>query len=448
LALLVGMGCACADYDTGGYDDDTGDDDVASDDDDMADDDDDDDSGDDDTGDDDDTTDVGPCADDGWGEIPVDERPEYLVVSTTGMPTGDGSVGNPYDTIEAALEHARASGGEWLIGIAEGEYTIDPMAGLELGEEDEGLWIAGCSAEAVILTVGGTDMAGIAVRQTNGIQLRSLTVKGGMPAIAVTQQSGADAPIVLNDIRVSEAVGVGIVIDGTTGKSPTVAEMEAIQVSGTTTIGDQLGWGVAVQGAQASLLDVTISNVTQVGLFGHMAEIEVERLTVDGVAVDAAGTFGRGVHLQLFTDGAIRDSDILNCADAGVFLNACDAMILSDLDVSLVGAAVIPNSVSLSGDGIVASAGTLGFDPSWHPVTAANNNVHDNARAGIVLDGVEGEVDGGLYANNIFLPGGWGVVSQNGGSNNGADDTYALPGDFDILDLNLDVLPWLVVSND
>ena len=447
--LVLTAGCACSDYETGANDDDlasdddsTGDDDVADDDDTDDDDDDDDDSSDDD----DDTADTGPCADGGWGDIPYTERPEFFVVSTAGSPTGDGSLESPFDAIEAAVEQARTQGGEWLIGIAEGEYTVN----LELGEDDEGLWIAGCSTAGVILVPPDTDNPGIGIRQTNGAQLRSLTVKGGYPGIAVTQNSGADAPIVLADLAVSEALGVGIVIDGTTGKNPTVAELEAIAVDGTLTVGNQLGWGISVQGAQATLTDISITNVTQVGLFGHSAEIEVERLTVDNVAVDAAGTFGRGVHLQLFTEGAIRDSSVSNCSDAGVFLNACSAMILSDIEVWNTSAAVIPDSVNLSGDGIVASAGTLEFLPEFFPVAAADCNVHDNGRAGIVLDGVEGEVDGTIWADNIFMPGGWGVVSQNLGINTGADDTYDLDVevDFDPIDLNLNVLSWMIVSND
>ncbi len=441
LALPGFWGCA-DDLPAAADDDEDGDDDAATDDDDsLADDDD---NGDDDsTGDDDSNTDAFPCnGGTDWGMIPLAERPQFLYVDPSGSLSGNGTIGDPIQTIDAAIAVAAQGGDPVLIALSEDVHQTNVV----LDSSTADLWIFGCAPETTTVVPVDADAPVIGVRDTDGVRLGAMTIEGGAYGVVVAESAGRDAPIQLEDLVITAASDVGLVVDGTTGAG-TAADLERVVVGGTTPGSGDRGWGVAVQEAALVAADLVISDVREIGLFGHLADVTVENGTVAAVASASDGTLGRGVHLQLLCSGALRQVEIEDTRDAGVFLAAPQDVILGSVSVHGVGEAAIPGSQDGSGDGIVASASDLGFDPTLMAVTIDSCAVDTTDRAGIVLDGTAVEVDSNTVTNSVFMPGGWGIVSQNGAVVTGTDGAYDLDaGPGDALDLNTGLLDWVSVA--
>jgi Right handed beta helix region len=449
LLILAGLlGCPAA----GDYDDDdggpAGDDDDASDDDAGDDDGGDDDVGDDDAGD-DDTADTGPCGDGTWGQIP--QSGTILVVDDGAGSGGDGSLSNPFGTLEEAVDHARTINGEVVIGLAPGNYETNLELSTVSGQwSDDGLTVAGCSVEEVKLHPADVALPTVAVRGAEEITLRAFLVEGGDPGIVVADGSGTESPIRLEGLVVSLANRAGIVIDDT-GQGDTSAVLSAVEVVDTVPVGGEFGWGIAVQHANATITGGRVAGVTQVGLFGHLAKLAVDGLEIDGVTVDDAGAYGRGVHLQLLCTGMVRNSTIDGCADAGIYVHTGIAVTLESNDVRNTQPAAIPDLAEQSGDGIVVTMGDEGFQPELFPAYLLGNTAEFNGRAGIVIDGVYAELVGNNSSNNVFDPGAWGIIAQNAAIIEvGGDSYYDMDADINTpsVELNTDELDWIQVASD
>jgi len=448
LLLIAGLiGCPSAgdygDDDTAPPDDDGDDDDTAGDDD-VSDDD----VGDDDMGD-DDTEDSGPCGDGTWGQIP--QSGTVLLVDDNAGAGGDGSLSSPFGSIEEAVDHARTINDAVVIGIAPGSYETNLELSTVAGQwSDDGLTVAGCSVEEVKLYPADVALPTVAVRAAEEITLRAFLVEGGDPGIVIADGAGAESPIRLEGLVVSLAHRAGVVIDDT-GHGDTTAVVSAVEVVDSVPVGGAFGWGIAVQHASATITGGSIAGVTQVGLFGHLADLAVDGLEIDGVAVDDAGAYGRGVHLQLLSTGMVRNSTVDGCSDAGIYVHTGIAVTLESNDVRNTLPAAIPGQAEQSGDGIVVTMGDEGFQPELFPSYLLGNNAEFNGRAGIVIDGVYAELVGNTAPNNVFDPGAWGIIVQNAAViDMGGDSYYDMDADINTpsVELNTDELDWIQVASD
>jgi Right handed beta helix region len=440
---LVALGFGCADMSLSEGDDDSayGDDDMAGDDDGS-----DDDSGDDDSGDDDTDDDQGPCGDNTWGEIPMEG--DLILVMEGGSALGDGTLTAPLDTLANAIAAARDKGDPSTIALGPGSFP----AAVELTEvagdfTDRGLVIAGCSpAESKIVAADPAQPA-IAVRAVDDVTLTGVTVEGGRPAIAISDHAGADTPIVLESVVVQYASGVGIVIDDIQS-GDTTASLTNVEFSGTTVVDGNFGWGISVQRASASITGGRVHGVTGVGVFGHLADLQLDGTTIDTVATDAAGQLGRGVHLQLMSTGSVRNLVVNGCADAGIYVHMGMDLTLESNDVDGTLAAGIPDSAATSGDGIVVTMGDETFSPEFFQTTLLGNDASAGARAGILIDGAWAELVGNTGVNNVFDPGAWGIVVQNSSVVGGSDSVYDIDTDpmQDPLEINTHELNWMQVG--
>ncbi len=445
LVLAWGLGCpAPGDDDDGPWtdDDDAADDDAA--DDDLGDDD----AADDDVGD-DDSNEGGPCGDGTWGQIPT--TGDVLLVAAGGSAGGDGSLTNPFATLEEAVEAAREINDPVVIGIAPGDYPTNLLLTVEDGQfSDSGLTIAGCAVDEVKLSPEDPSEPTVAVRGADQVTLRAFLVEGGDPGIVIADSAGAEDPVRLEGLAVRYADRAGIVIDDQ-GHGETSAVLSGVTVEDTVPTRGSFGWGIAVQHAQATITGGSVSGTTQVGIFGHLADLVVDGVAIDDVAVDPDGAYGRGIHLQMLCTGMVRNTAIDSCADAGLWVHTGLGITLESNVVENTVPAVVPGPGTATGDGIVVTMGDEGFQPELCPATLLGNTAGSNGRSGIVIDGVWAELVGNAAPNNIFDPGGWGIVIQNAAViGPGGDDFLDLDAsiDHDPLELNISELDWIQVASD
>ncbi len=427
LLALALAGHGCADYSAGELEDDdsaAGDDDMAGDDDSVSDDD----TGDDDTGDDDTVQDTGPCGDGSWGDVPLDEG-ELIVVTVDGSQSGNGTLAAPYDTLDTALAAARALGDPATIALGPGSHA----AAAELTEvagdfTDQGLIIAGCSPAETKLVAADPAQPAIAVRAVDDVTLTSLTIEGGRPAVLIHDGAGAGAPIVLSGVEVQYAVGAGIVVDDILG-GDSAAALTDVEVSGTTLDDGAGGWGISVQRARATIEGGRVASTTGVGIFGHLAEVQIDGTTVESIAADGDGRLGRGVHLQMMSSGSVRNATVSGCADAGIYVHMGMGLTLESNVVTGSTGAALPDVAETSGDGIVVTMGDEAFSPEYFQTTLLGNTASDNARAGILIDGAWTHLTGNGGTDNIFDPGGWGIVVQDQSVVEGTDSVFDVDAD-------------------
>ena len=79
------------------------------------------------------------------------------------------------------------------------------------------LWIFGCSPDPTTVVPADVTDTVIGVRGTDGVRLGGMTIDGGAYGIVVAQSAGDDVPIQLEDLVITGATDVGLVVDGTSG---------------------------------------------------------------------------------------------------------------------------------------------------------------------------------------------------------------------------------------
>jgi len=180
---------------------------------------------------------------------------------------------------------ASVAGGRGLEIDQASTVTLDRLLVEE--SRDLGLFVAG---------------AGTTVALTSVIVRDTLGQEDGTRGRGVSLQAGASGSI--RALQVDRARGGGIVVDG--GDLPTDFELEDVVVRDVVADSDN-GAGLTVVGA-ATTVDVrrmVIERVPLAGvLVGFAATLIAEDVTVDDVAADSVGEFGRGINLQMGAQAA------------------------------------------------------------------------------------------------------------------------------------------------
>ena len=367
-AALLGILClllGCPTDDDDATDDDTGDDDDAADD--------------------DDTAPSGPCADGVWGLI---QDPDSAIhVRADGSDDGDGSAEAPLASVLAAVELARAGGGS-RIAIGPGTYPTTVSLSGEAGDDptDSGLVIEGCSSDEVTLEADDAMEPVIKISESTDVRLAGFTTQGGMHALAIW--SGATAEV--DQVVVRDASRAGVSLAGW----DTEVVLQQVQVHDMLADAGADGYGIEVQEATVTMTGGGVWNARVVGFLATLASVELTGVTVQGTQPAADGSLGRGIQLQEMTIGTIQDAVITDNYDVGLYSILSLELTLQDSTISGTIAGIVPGEDYTTGDGIRITQGDGAFDPSGLIATLTGNTASGNARAGILIQDITGELTG------------------------------------------------------
>lgn len=257
---------------------------------------------------------------------------------------------------------------------------------------------------------------------TADIALRDLTLQGGRRALLVQTGAGDDGPILLERVNVDEAVRVGVLIDG----PDSVAHLLDVDIDGTLDEGDGFGWGLAVQtraGAEVTLDEPTvlqgvdITGSVGVGLLAHAAWLDLEGGSVSGTS-SVGGELGRGVQLQQSTRADVVALTVSGNADAAIFVHRPGRdgapVYLSGCALEQTASAGISTAPGEeASDGLVATGGPSPSPlPETLPLVLVDNEFEGNERAHILVEGVAVEVG----ANGLFGDGTDFAFASQGGA--------------------------------
>lgn len=366
-----------------------------------------------------------PCASGSW---PEGLSAASIQVRADGDDSGDGSVDSPVATLARALELVVEGGPlEVLVGPGSFGAQVDLFSTSGGATPYDGLRLSGCSADETTLTPEDeSDPEYAYVLRTdhvNGLTLSDVTVQGGTRPLWIWQGSGASSPIVLRDLVVQDARVTGILCDGV----DTTLTLDGVVVRRTSpgrtfgSGGDIGGYGISINGASATLTDVSVEASTGIGLMVDGAGEEnadgSPRLSISGLQVrdtvsNANGQFGRGVNIQDLGVVEVTDVTATNNADAGFFAAKVLRLSITDLQVDTVSSALTPDGEA-TGDGLVITA----FDdveadpaPSLYQVTLGGSAVTAAGRAGMLFERTQVTLDG----TNTAEGSDWGIAYQDG----------------------------------
>lgn len=271
---------------------------------------------------------------------------------------GDGSEEAPFAHIQDGLDAAAAAGGG-LVAVRPGTYAEN----LALAEEHVGLTLAGrCSAAVVVeASDDAPALAAELPRLGDGAAVSGLTLKGG--DFGLEHAQGA---LAVSDLRVTEARGVGVMVGiWNTSRSATLA-VDGLVIEGAKRVHDagytNLGMGlIAGEGTGVTGQDLEISAVEAYGLWGVLADVDLEGVTIAGAAgIGVAATSGADLWLDdLAVSEITDDTDVSGAGGIGLYVESS-----SNLEVT-------------------------GFD------------VHDTSWIGVFLDGTYGEVTASLRQGTV-----------------------------------------------
>ena len=366
---------------------------------------------------------AGPCSP-AWDDLPTDA---LYVDQTTGS-GGDGTAAAPFEDVGSALDAARATGAR-TIAIAAGDYS--PDAGrrtVALGSvwADDDLALVGCGVDDTTLVVimapplggdpGDPDELQVGVEISGlvqGLVVRDLTVRGGLPAIIVREGAGSEREIVLRRVRVEEADRNGVVISGL----DTQALLEDVQVEEVTPLpGGLLGYGIAVQAGGSvwdqptgviSIVGGSIRDAYRVGLLVDRSNVDVLDLVVEDTQPDE-GMLGRGIQIQNNAVAVLTSVVSTRNSDAAVFLHMPLDVTLDGCTLSETARGTIPgHEDEPSGDGLSVTRGPPSSTSLPWTVTLIDNVFADNGRAGAIVEGVAviGPTGGSFSGNQIVTDG-------------------------------------------
>jgi|GEM_PF-1252696 len=406
-----------------------------------------------------------PC-NDVWGPVPDAGR---LYVAADASEDGDGSLDNPFDTVDAALAAARP-GGARSIAIASGDYEGTYLLSNDVDDwSDTGLEITGCGRQStmisgVIVEVGvgggGTEMRlqpvfDITGDTTADVLVRDLGALGGRRSIIVRDGAGALGPIVFQRVDVLDAIRLGVLIDGAT----TVAHLLDVVVEEVAAELGSFGWGVSIQTGQqlasefanpVVLEGLEVRDVRGIGILADGAFLDLRGALVTGVQPNSDGRLGRGLQIQRWSQATLDGLEAIANSDAAVFLESpgrAQYVVDEDGDPVMDGddnpiiervepirllnsflgdtsAAPLPDGGETTGDGLVATQfadGGLGQPAQAFQVVIDGTEIAGNPRSQVLAEAVTAI----MGSNSIFSKGtAYPVVAQNGaiieGLNGGA----------------------------
>lgn len=302
--------------------------------------------------------------------------------------------------------------GSTTVALGAGEFSAAAETRrLHFTAAQSGITVLGCGPEQTVINAidaawqgapAGTPEERQSVIEVDagaqGITIRGLTARGGRSALFVHDGAGSVDPIVFEDVVVEDSVRAGLLFGGLDSN---VRALD-VTVDGVTPDGEgQHGWGVAVLGGGTvfnepegvfEFVGLDVSGATGAGVVVDHAHATFEGSSVSDTEA-SGGVLGRGFQIQNNSSATLDGVTASGNTDAGVFLHKPVEVTIRDSEFSSTVRGSVPGDPeAITGDGLVASAGSEPDDP---PVDAAERRVTietssfvDNGRAGVLIEGV------------------------------------------------------------
>lgn len=363
-----------------------------------------------------------PCADGSWGRIEASTVAEAIHVRADGSDDGDGSAAAPLASFDAAVALSRDGG---LRRIALGPGSYETTFTLSADDGDDGLVIEGCGPDEVSLVAADDEEHVLRITGAEDldldVELRGFTLEGGRRTLWIWR----GASVTIDALTVRDGTRLGVVMDGSnTGVVATDLEVHDI-AAGTS----GLGYGIAIQSAQVTLIGGGVWGGSNVGIFIHDegASVDFEGVSVDGTLSDSSGSMGRGIHVQGQAEGRFTDCLLSGNSDAGFFALASYWLEVDGLEVTGTQLADVPDSSEQSGEGIVITQGDRGESVSTYRASVVNSVVSGSARAGILFDGTTAtELSGNSITGSGYADGGAVLIQGGADASAALDETVNL----------------------
>ncbi len=286
------------------------------------------------------------CGQAPWGNAGSDDA---YYVSPDGSDDNDGDEDAPFETLQAAIDVVGDDFRERVV-VAAGDYHQN----VTLRRHEDGLDIVGRCTELVRVTGDNEEEAGITVLGGR-IGIEGITVtKADYTGIAVFQTLGSGVPTVtLRDVVLEGNNGLGLLVAG----PDTAVTLESSQIRENLSLADGIfGRGVHVQmGGSLVVRDSHIIDNRSDGLsvMDAGSSLYAEDSVIARTRSDDTDAFGRGVQVQ---DGASFEGirlDIDENEELGVYCGQAASCLLTDSTVRNG----VGRSDGLFGRGIQVEAG-------------------------------------------------------------------------------------------
>jgi hypothetical protein len=300
-------------------------------------------------------------------------------------------------TLARAIEIARGDHRPIVLGTGQYDANLTLLGDDGDGADDDDLVIQGCDATTVQIRAIDPARPVVRVIGARGVEISGVALVGGDRGLQVIAGGEVDA----RDIAIAGAGRIGAVVDGPSS----VLDLTNVEIGATVPLEDGTkGWGVAVQNHATLHIDGgNIHDVHEVGVFAaDGATIDITNTQIHDVVPNGQGMFGRGVHLQDIDGGSISDSSIVRVHDEGLFGLRVPHFGVNQLviDIVVAGIAIGLDDIP-TGDGLVFTApSNSGYSTGAWTVTMDQLTVSRAARAGVLLENVDGTVTGGVDTTN------------------------------------------------
>ena len=369
-----------------------------------------------------------PC-DGTWGWLDGRIDPALAVHVAPVDTPGDGTMGAPLSTIDEAVQMARDVGAPAVM-IWPGTHDVTGLRLSTSSGDPPGFALCGCGPDSVVL--GGADAAGLWISDVE-MTVAGIAIGGGYRGLVV--RSGASVDVV--DVSVAGVDRVGVVVDG----SGTAARISGLTITAVNPDED-VGYGMAIQGAQVTLDNLHITGGHGIGLFVHEGQVELSNAVIEGTVARGDGLLGRGLHMQQLSSGTLDDVTLSGNQDAGLFALQSVGLVAENLHIDTTSTGLTEDGTA-TGDGVVITAGDSGAAPETFSFSMSNSVVDDNARAGVLLDGVQATLEGNTITNSGVVVEDNEILLQNGAVADGSDQAVDVTSE---LGLNIQVLDVDVVD--
>lgn len=336
---------------------------------------------------------VGP-----FGDLEPDpDGPTWHVLAAAEAP-GDGSAEAPFPRLSSAMEAAvEQPGGRVLIGA--GTYAER----LSFNRGHDGLELAGRCTELVTVDGGGLAAPTLSIFASS-VVVRRIRITGGRPGVIAGEVPGAPGLVLRgNDLLIEDNGGYGVLATGQ-GVLVDLAETVVRTVEPTNELSPGRGIGVD-QSARLLGIGVTVEDVAGVGVQVQDGIGELEDSHLSGGRPQAAGTYGRALHV-VGGELTLRRSEVAAHPERAVVVEAGGSLVMEDATIDEGG---LPSQV-VGGAEValvrVAHVGGLQVHGANSFAALTDSSLSAGATAGPLLTGEEGAA---VALDGVELTGGHGV---------------------------------------
>jgi len=210
-------------------------------------------------------------------------------------------------------------------------------------------------------------------------------------------------------VRVEDSVRAGLVLSGlTTSVSLLDVHVDGVEADSA----GELGYGLVVDGG-GSVWDAveggveveggSIRDAVRVGVFVDHGHLEARDLEVLDTRT-YNGHYGRGLHLQGASTAELEGLEVRGNNDVGLFaLMVAELSVTGSVFAETISGEAVPGfpDLGITGDGLVATQGGFGAEPSLWSLNLEDNEFVGNGRAGALVEDVSVVIgDDNLFEGN------------------------------------------------